>query len=86
MDWEEAKVAHEAIVESFLASKAIDFNNLATFISDQGPRIARLNQAEYGVIIGHYNIQACFNILGPRAGRVVDVAASGMAESVTGKA
>lgn len=55
-------IKHQEIVEKFLQSKAIDFNALGKFVTDNGPSIAASGIGDYGVRFGHYNILACFNI------------------------
>ena len=68
-------VRHEEIVKQFLDSKAIDFTALGKFVAEFGSSIAISSRGDYGVRIGHYNILACFNPIGPQLANPVDVAA-----------
>ncbi len=54
------KLSHEEIVDTFLQSKAIDFNALGSFVAEYGPKIAASGRGDYGVRFGHYNLLACF--------------------------
>lgn len=78
-------LSHEEVVKSFLNSKAIDFAALGQFVAEYGSSIAISNRGDYGVRIGHYNILACFNIVGPDVIRSLEVADSGIASEVLGR-
>jgi hypothetical protein len=77
-------IRHEEIVQSFLNSKAVDFNALGQFVAQVGPAIVASGRGDYGVRIGHYNILACFYINPPTWRESIGGAVSGIASEVLG--